>query len=111
MVLRFALLAGVIAATLSVVQQKQVLQNAGLFGSCSQIATPIGQSGVWHECVSGKLTGVPGLSRGSCVQIQESQRVARPKRIDAVLGRQHRRHEKDGGNGERNNGGDREAPC
>jgi hypothetical protein len=72
MVLRFALLAGVIAATLSVVQQKQVLQNAGLFGSCSQIVTPVGQSGVWHECVPGKLTGTPGLSRGSCTRVKHS---------------------------------------
>jgi hypothetical protein len=70
MVFRFALVAGVIAATLGVVQQKQVLQNAGLFGSCSQVATPVGQSGVWHECVPGKLTGTPGLSRGSCTRVQ-----------------------------------------
>lgn len=72
MVLRFALLAGVIAATLAVVQQKQVLQNAGLFGSCSEIATPASQSGVWHKCVPGKLTGTPGLSRGSCTRVRHN---------------------------------------
>jgi hypothetical protein len=75
MVLRFALVAAVIAGGLGVVQQKQVLQNAGLFGSCSEIATPAGQTGVWHECVSGKLTGTPGLSRGSCTRIEH--RLAR----------------------------------
>jgi hypothetical protein len=72
MVLRFALIAAVLAATLAFVQQRQVLQNAGLLGSCSQIATPVGQHGVWHECVPGKLTGTPGLSRGSCTRVQHS---------------------------------------
>ena len=72
MVVRFGLVAAAIATTLVFVQQRQVLQNAGLFGSCTEIATPVGESGVWHECVSGKLTGVPGLSRGSCEQIQET---------------------------------------
>jgi hypothetical protein len=71
-VLRFAIVAAVIAAGLGFAQQRQVLQHAGLFGSCSQIATPAGQSGVWHECVPGKLTGTPSLTRGSCTRIQHS---------------------------------------
>ena len=70
MVLRFALLAAVVAVTLGLVQQKQVLQNAGLFGHCSAIATPAGQTGYWHQCESGKLTGAPGLSRGSCNRVE-----------------------------------------
>jgi hypothetical protein len=72
MVLRFAIVAAVIAAGLGFAQQRQVLQHAGLFGSCSEIATPAGQSGVWHECVPGKLTGTPGLSRDSCTRIQHN---------------------------------------
>ena len=72
MVLRFALFAAVIAAGLALVQQKQVLQNAGLLGHCSQVATPAGQKGVWHECVSGKLTGTPGLSRSSCTRVDHN---------------------------------------
>jgi hypothetical protein len=68
MVFRFALFAAVIAGGLGLVQQKQVLQNAHLTGYCTQITTPRGQTGVWHECRSGKLTGTPGLSRGSCVR-------------------------------------------
>jgi hypothetical protein len=72
MVIRFAVFAAVIAVALGFVQQRHVLQNAGLLGSCSRITTPIGQSGVWHECSSGKLTGTPGLSRGSCTRIQHS---------------------------------------
>ena len=72
MVLRFAVVAAVIAAALGFAQQRQVLQHAGLLGSCSQIATPAGQSGVWHQCVSGKLTGTPGLSRGSCMRVKHT---------------------------------------
>jgi hypothetical protein len=72
MVLRFALLAAVIAAGLGLVQQKQVLQNAHLTGYCTQIATPTGQTGVWQECRPGKLTGTPGLSRGSCVRVSHA---------------------------------------
>ena len=72
MVLRFAVVAAVIAAALAFAQQRQVLQNAGLFGSCSQIATPTGQGGVWHACVPGKLTGTPGLSRGSCIRVKHT---------------------------------------
>ena len=72
MVLRFAVVAAVIAAALAFAQQRQVLQNAGLFGSCSRIATPTGQSGAWHACVPGKLTGTPGLSRGSCIRVKHT---------------------------------------
>jgi hypothetical protein len=66
MVVRIVLLAAVLAATLTLVQQQRVLQNAGLTGYCVRIATPAGQTGHWHECHSGKLTGTPALSRGSC---------------------------------------------
>ena len=72
MVLRFALLAAMVATALVVVQQKQVLQNAHLTGYCTQVATPAGQSGVWHDCRSGKLTGTPGLSRGSCARVSHT---------------------------------------
>jgi hypothetical protein len=66
MVVRILLVAAVIAATLIVVQQKHVLENAGLTGYCTAIATPAGQTGYWHECHPGKLTGTPELTRGSC---------------------------------------------
>jgi hypothetical protein len=66
MVVRIVLLAAVIAATLIIVQQKHVLQNAGLTGYCTAIATPVGQTGYWHECHPGKLTGTPELTRSSC---------------------------------------------
>jgi hypothetical protein len=65
MVLRFAIFAALIASALAVVQQRDVLQNAGLVGHCSEIATPAGKSGVWHDCVAGSLTGTPG-PLGAC---------------------------------------------
>jgi hypothetical protein len=68
-VFRFALLAALVATGLFVAQRHQVLQNAGLFGHCTRIATPVGKSGVWHECVPGTLTGTPGLSKSSCVRV------------------------------------------
>jgi hypothetical protein len=71
-VIRFALLAALVAAGLFVVQRHQVLQNAGLVGHCSRIVTPQGKSGFWHECVPGKVTGMPGLSLSSCKRVAHS---------------------------------------
>ena len=72
MVLRFLAFAVVVASALAVVQQRHVLQNAGLVGHCAEIAAPTGKSGVWHECVAGKLTGTPGLSLSSCTRVSHS---------------------------------------
>ncbi len=72
MLLRVVIFAAVIAAALAVVQQKQVLQNAHLTGYCTRIATPTGGTGVWHECRSGSITGMAGLSRGSCVRVSHA---------------------------------------
>jgi hypothetical protein len=72
MLLRFAIFAAMTASVLVVVQQRSVLQNAGLVGHCSRIATPTGKTGVWHECVAGKLTGTPGLSLSSCTRVGHS---------------------------------------
>lgn len=73
MVLRFVILAALVATALAVVQRQEVLQNAGLIGHCSEIATPAGQEGVWHECLSGKLTGTPGLSLTSCTRMSHTK--------------------------------------
>ena len=68
MLLRVAVVAALIAGALVFIRQNQVLQHAGLIGYCQRIAAPAGQSGVWHECKSGKLTGTPGLTLGSCTR-------------------------------------------
>jgi hypothetical protein len=72
MVLRIVLFGAVIATGLVIVQQQKVLQNSGLVGYCTQIETPGGKTGVWHECHSGKVTGTPGLSLGSCKRVRHS---------------------------------------
>jgi hypothetical protein len=72
MVLRFFLLAAVIASGLVIVQRQHVLENANLVGHCTRIATPAGKTGVWHECLAGKLTGTPGLSLNSCRRASHS---------------------------------------
>lgn len=64
--MRIVIIATLIAVALVVVQKKQVLQNAGLTGYCTTIPTPAGQSGYWHECRPGSLTGTPELSLASC---------------------------------------------
>ena len=75
MVLRIALLAAVIAAMLAFVQQREVLENAGLTGYCTTIATPKGQTGHWHACHPGKLTGTPELSIQSCTRAGRSGEI------------------------------------
>jgi hypothetical protein len=77
MVVRIVLVAAVIAASLVLVQQKRVLENAGLTGYCASIATPSGQSGYWFECRPGSLTGTPELSRSSCVHASRRGDVER----------------------------------
>jgi hypothetical protein len=72
MVLRIVLLSALIAAALVVVRQQEVLENAGLIGYCTEVATPTGHTGVWHECHSGKLTGTPGLPLASCKRMRHS---------------------------------------
>jgi hypothetical protein len=72
MLIRIVLVGAVIAAALAFVQQRSVLQNAGLLGYCSTIATPKGQTGHWHACHPGKLTGTPELSVQSCTRAGET---------------------------------------
>jgi len=85
MLLRIVIIAALIATTLVVVQKKHVLQNAGLTGYCTAIATPAGQSGFWHECRPGKLTGTPELSLASCKRagaIGETERWRCPTALE-----------------------------
>lgn len=68
MVLRTLLVVVLVAAGLVYVQQNHVLQNAGFLGYCTSMPTPKGETGYWHECRPGKLTGTPQLSIQSCTQ-------------------------------------------
>jgi hypothetical protein len=77
MLIRIVLFAAVVAATLAFVQQGSVLQNAGLLGYCTGIPTPKGETGYWHECQPGKLTGTPELSIQSCTRAGSVGKVER----------------------------------
>ena len=63
---RFFLVCVFIAGALVAVKNGNVLQRAGLSGSCAAIATPHGQTGFWQACRPGRLEGQPDLSRRSC---------------------------------------------
>jgi hypothetical protein len=65
--LRVFIAAALVVAALVAVKDGRVLTRAGLVGSCSAVAAPAGQAGVWEACRAGKLEGRPDLSRHSCV--------------------------------------------
>ena len=53
-------------ATMLVLKDGQVLQQAGLVSSCSVVASYDGKPGFWQACRPGRLEGRPDLSRMSC---------------------------------------------
>jgi hypothetical protein len=55
-----------VAAAMMYVKQGRVMQRLGLTGSCSVVATPVGQDGEWRACKPGRLAGRPDLSLNSC---------------------------------------------
>lgn len=67
MLLRIILTTAVLAAGMAFVKDGRVLEQAGLVGKCSTVATPAGDAGVWAACKPGKLEGRPDLTRRSCV--------------------------------------------
>lgn len=63
---KIALIAALIAATMAGVKDGRVLERAGLFGSCSSVPGVASDTGGWMACRSGRLSGYPDLSRDSC---------------------------------------------
>jgi hypothetical protein len=65
---RFAVAAALVASLLAIAKQHQVLDRAGIFGSCAAVeaAAPTGQQ--WWACRPGELTGYPDLSRDACTR-------------------------------------------
>lgn len=66
--IRVALTAAAIAAVLYGVRHERVLEEAGLFSSCSALETTVVTDSQWLGCRSGRLTGYPDLSRDNCVR-------------------------------------------
>jgi hypothetical protein len=66
--IRFAIVALVLAAALYGVREERLLEDAGLFGSCDAVATSVGSEGQWLACRAGQLTDFPDLSRDACTR-------------------------------------------
>jgi hypothetical protein len=64
--LRILIITAAIAAAMFAVNDGRVLAKAGLVGSCTEVAAPLGDEGAWQACRAGRLEGRPDLSRKSC---------------------------------------------
>lgn len=67
MLLRIILVTALIAVAMAAVKDRRVLSSTGLVGTCTGVASPAGDTGVWQACRAGKLEGRPNLTRKSCV--------------------------------------------
>lgn len=67
MLLRIVLVTAAIAVAMGAIKDGRVLSQAGIVATCSAVATPAGQTGVWQACKAGKLEGRHDLTRSSCV--------------------------------------------
>lgn len=58
----------VIAGLLVLVEQQDVLDRAGLTGSCTSLSDPAPLDKVWWACSGGSLTGAPDRSKEGCAR-------------------------------------------
>ncbi len=65
--LKFAILAAIVAAALYGVKEERVLEDAGLLGSCEVVETAAPSEGQWLACRDGSITDAPDLTRDACV--------------------------------------------
>lgn len=65
--LKFAVIAALLAAGLAYAKHDRTLERAGLLGSCARVAGALPDGGEWRACRPGRLTGYPDLSRDGCV--------------------------------------------
>jgi hypothetical protein len=63
---RFLVAAAIIGSVLAFAKDRQVLDRAGLLGSCAPLAAAAPQESQWWECRAGQLTGYPDLSQDGC---------------------------------------------
>jgi hypothetical protein len=64
--LRVLLVAALVVVAMGAFKDGRVPRMAGLLGSCSAVAAPLGQDGSWEACKAGRLEGRPDLWRRSC---------------------------------------------
>lgn len=66
---RVAAIVVLAVALLVTMKDGRALRDTGLIASCTAVAAPAGQEGVWEACRPGKLEGRPNLKRKSCESI------------------------------------------
>jgi hypothetical protein len=73
--IRVVLVAALVAAALYGVRSQRVLERAGLFGSCSAVASVPSDQG-WMACRSGRLSGYPSLAHDACKHVGDRDGLA-----------------------------------
>ncbi len=63
---RYGLAAALTVSGVAFVHSQNVLDRAGLLGSCTALSVAAPNGGQWLECRPGALTGYPDLSRDAC---------------------------------------------
>ena len=67
---RILLTAALIVCLMAAVKDGRIARSAGLAGSCTAVAAPVGQEpGDWELCTPGKLAGAPDLTRQGCTRM------------------------------------------
>ncbi|MDH4176924.1 MAG: hypothetical protein OEW31_07655 [Thermoleophilia bacterium] len=66
--IKIAIVAVAIAATLGFAKQQMWFERAGLLSQCEKVATPYGArgGGQWWSCKEGALNGLPNLAADHC---------------------------------------------
>ena len=63
---RFLVAAAIIGSLLAYAKERDVLDRAGILGSCAPLTADAPKESQWWECRPGKLTGYPSLSQDGC---------------------------------------------
>lgn len=63
---RYGLAAALTVSGIGFVHNQNVLDRAGLLGSCTALTAAAPNDGQWLECRPGTLTGYPDLSQDAC---------------------------------------------
>lgn len=66
MFLKIAAVAVAVAALLVAAKDGRIPGTENLVARCSEVATPLGQTGTWQVCRPGALEGRPSLARHGC---------------------------------------------
>jgi hypothetical protein len=63
---RIVIAAAIIGSLLAYAKEQDVLDRAGILGSCAPLTAAAPDDSQWWECRPGELTGYPDLSQDGC---------------------------------------------